>query len=180
MARPSNAARATAFHVGVFGTIGVLINAGSNRCGALASFGNLMRSIGESPDREPSRTDRPGQAALLASETTQTEPAYRTRKPQPEAYKALCHYRCRPARHRRSDRGRRCAAAEKVQLTRPAPRTPPDRAGPYQPAVTITGEPAANARHRNSIFPALYIPHSVTHRRTTSGMATRGSRRLAR
>src|SRR5260370_20181845 len=105
MARPSSVAGASVFHAGVFGTIGVLINAGSNRCGALARFGNLMRSIGQSPDREPSRTDRPGQAALLASETTQTEPAYRTRKPQPEADKALCYYRCRPARHRRSDRG---------------------------------------------------------------------------
>jgi len=41
-----NAARATAFHAGVFGTIGVLIYAESSRCGALAIFGNLMRSIG--------------------------------------------------------------------------------------------------------------------------------------
>src|SRR5258707_444650 len=73
MARPSNAARATAFHAGVFGTIGVLINAGSSRCGALAIFGNLTRSIGNLLIESRQRTDRPGQAALLASETTQTE-----------------------------------------------------------------------------------------------------------
>src|SRR5260221_10410875 len=42
----------------------------------MRSLGNLWQSDAEhwqSPDREPSRTDRPGRAALLASETTQTE-----------------------------------------------------------------------------------------------------------
>jgi hypothetical protein len=112
MARPSNAARATVFHAGVFGTIGALIDAGSSRCGALAIVRNLMRRI-DNLLMESLKADRPGQAASLASETTQTEYAYRTRKAQPEAYKALC-YRCRPARHRCSDRGRRRAATEKV------------------------------------------------------------------
>src|SRR5260221_12401945 len=50
----------------------------------MRSLGNLWQSDAEhwqSPDREPSRTDRPGRAALLASETTQTETA-KARGPQ--------------------------------------------------------------------------------------------------
>jgi hypothetical protein len=119
MARPSNAARATVFHAGVFGTIGALIDAGSSRCGALAIVGNLMRRI-DNLLIESLKADPPGQAASLASETTQTEYAYRTRKAQPEAYKALC-YRCRPARHRCSDRGRRRAATAIVSFLNPQP-----------------------------------------------------------